>query len=453
VFLPIVFLLYAVLPNLAVRNALLVVASLVFYSYGEPVYVLLMIASTLFNYVFGRLVASGRGKKAWLAAAVVVNLGILGVFKYSGMVVEGLNVVFGTPFAAPTTGLPIGISFYTFQALSYVIDVYRKDVEPARNYFNILLYISFFPQLIAGPIVKYHDVDEQIRARSFSWNEAAAGMRRFSYGLAKKVLLANTCAVAADYLFSQPVASLNVLSAWTGAIAYMLQIYFDFSGYSDMAIGLGHMFGFTFQENFNYPYVSRSVQEFWRRWHISLSTWFKEYVYIPLGGNRRGKLRTVLNKIAVFFLCGLWHGANVTFIVWGLLHGALLMLEELVPAMKRMPRALGHIYTLLFVCLAFVIFRADTIGYAAGFIAKMFAGWDFSTASMVVAIRQLTPLFLATVVVACVAATPIKSLFETRLGSSRFGIASSYVLATVLLAVCFVFLSSGAYNPFIYFRF
>ena len=309
VFLPVVFLLYSVLPSIPVKNGLLIIASLLFYAYGEPKYVLLMIFSIVMNYLFGRLLDSEneRLRRMIVGLAVCVNLALLFVFKYLDMVLKTVNQISHSSIPMANLALPIGISFFTFQALSYVIDVYRRDVEAEKNLFHVMLYISFFPQLIAGPIVKYHDIQEQIRSRKTDSGEIAAGMRRFILGLAKKVLISNVMAVTADALFAAPMGEMNILSAWTAAIAYLFQIYFDFSGYSDMAIGMGRIFGFTFQENFRYPYISQSIQEFWRRWHISLSTWFKEYLYIPLGGNRKGKVRTCVNKLIVFFSTGLWH--------------------------------------------------------------------------------------------------------------------------------------------------
>ena len=457
IFLPVVFGLHLIIPSLLGKNILLIIASLLFYAYGEPIYVLLMIGSTIVNYVAGRLLGRFGKNRAVLAAAVIANLGMLVVFKYSAMVVDFVNGLLGTAIPVPELALPIGISFFTFQALSYVIDVYRGDVPAERNYLDVLLYISFFPQLIAGPIVKYHDIAAQIRDRRVTAAATAKGLRRFCIGLGKKVLIANNCAVAVDWLFAQAPGDLNVIAAWTAALAYLLQIYFDFSGYSDMAIGMGHMFGFTIKENFNYPYVSTSIREFWRRWHISLSTWFKEYLYIPLGGNRRGAARTMLNRVIVFFLCGLWHGASWTFVVWGLLHGAFMIFETAVPV-KKMPRAIGHIYALLVVCLTFVIFRADTLGQGFAIIGQMFCGWNFDNAAMVIALRQLTPVFLLAFTAGAIGAFPVREVAARWLGRQRAalshgGRALAYGASVLVLALCFLALSSGAYNPFIYFRF
>ena len=412
IFLPVVLALYYLLPTLRIRNVLLIIVSLLFYAYGEPVYVLLMIASIIINYIFGRLLgAENKKKRQWiLAIAVIINIGLLVVFKYLDMMVQTINQFSGSEIPLAGLALPIGISFFTFQALSYVIDVYRREVEPQKNLWNVMLYISFFPQLIAGPIVKYHDIQEQIDNRNTDVKEIAEGLRRFIIGLSKKVLISNTMAVTADALFASGAGELNILSAWIAAIAYMLQIYFDFSGYSDMAIGLGHMFGFRFLENFRYPYISSNIQEFWRRWHISLSTWFKEYLYIPLGGNRKGKARTCLNKMIVFFSTGLWHGANWTFVFWGLWHGVFLLFEQVCPV-KKLPKVLAHIYALLVVTLVVAVFgSAPLIPKAAE---------------------------------ACLARENLR----------KPAVYFSYIASFVLLILCMLSLSSGTYNPFIYFRF
>ncbi len=458
IFLPVVLALYYLLPTLRIRNILLIAVSLLFYAYGEPAYVLLMIASIIINYIFGRLLGTeNKKKRQWiLAIAVVINIGLLVVFKYLDMMVQTVNQLCGSEIPLVGLALPIGISFFTFQALSYVIDVYRREVEPQKNLWNVMLYISFFPQLIAGPIVKYHDIQEQIDNRNTDVKEIAEGLRRFIIGLSKKVLISNTMAVTADALFAAGAGELNILSAWIAAIAYMPQIYFDFSGYSDMAIGLGHMFGFRFLENFRYPYISSNIQEFWRRWHISLSTWFKEYLYIPLGGNRKGKARTCLNKMIVFFSTGLWHGANWTFVLWGLWHGVFLLFEQVCPV-KKLPKVLAHIYALLVVCVGFVMFRADTFGQGMFMIGTMFGGWEFSSLQMAIVWEQLTPIFLVTLVVAVFGSAPfIPKAAEACLARENLRKPAtyfSYMASFVLLILCMLSLSSGTYNPFIYFRF
>ena len=460
IFLPVVFVLYTIVPHLLFRNALLIVASLLFYAYGEPVYVLLMIFSSVLNYVSALLVSKEKNRKLFLIVSVLINLGMLAVFKYAGFFVETLNGIINTEIPVPQITLPIGISFFTFQALSYVVDVYRKNVPVQKNYFYVLLYITFFPQLIAGPIVKYRDVNEQIENRTQSIEKIALGLRRFIGGLAKKVIIANTMGRVADAVFTADESYLSIVTAWLGAIAYLFQIYYDFSGYSDMAIGLGHMFGFDFKENFNYPYGAVSVQDFWRKWHISLSTWFKEYLYIPLGGNRKGKARTVINRMIVFFSTGLWHGANWTFVLWGVYHGLFLLLEEFVPFIKKMPGILKHIYTLLVVTVGFVIFRAETIGQGFEFISNMFAGFNISDSSVSFALSQVTPWFMAVLGIAIICAAPIKPLTMkirnmdgTLTKSQRAVQIALYLLSFVLLAFCIMRLSGSSYNPFIYFRF
>lgn len=457
VFFPAVFLLYYLLPSMPAKNTLLIISSLLFYAYGEPVYVLLMAGSASLNYLYGLWIGRAGKKKPVLALAVGTNFLILGIFKYADMLIDTCNRLTGAQFPLIRVSLPIGISFFTFQALSYLIDVYRGQVKAQKNYAHMLLYISFFPQLIAGPIVKYHDIERQISNRTFDLEETAEGFRRFIVGLSKKVLLSNTAALAADAVFAAELAQVGALAAWIGAVSYLFQIYFDFSGYSDMAIGLGRMFGFTFQENFNYPYISCSVQEFWRRWHISLSTWFKEYLYIPLGGNRKGRARTYVNKLFVFFCTGLWHGADWTFVIWGLYHGLFLLMEGILPV-KRLPRALGHVYTMLVVCAGFVIFRADTLSQGAALIGKMFTGLPAGRDTMGFALQQINPLLVLVLVICLFASCPLKSLRSRLPGRwekilARVGNPSAYVCSIALLVLCMLSLSGGTYNPFIYFRF
>ena len=463
IFLPIVFLLNLVIRNIKFRNAILMVASLVFYAYGEPAYVLLMILSALWNYLLARGIAKGKGAKGFLVLAVCLNIGTLILFKYTGMLVQTFNTLTGLSIPVPQIRLPIGISFFTFQALSYVIDVYRGETEVQKNYFRLLLYISFFPQLIAGPIVKYRDISDQITDRTMTLDKAAEGLRRFVCGLAKKVLIANTMGRVADMMFASGTQELSILTAWLGAVCYLFQIYYDFSGYSDMAIGLGRMFGFTFKENFNYPYTAGSIQDFWRRWHISLSTWFKEYLYIPLGGNRKGKARTDLNKIFVFLMTGLWHGANWTFVIWGLWHGLFLLLEAHIPMLRKLPKGINKLYTLLVVVLGFVMFRADTISYGIGYIGRMFTFTTVSRVSISLALEQLTPWFIGILTAAIIGCGPIGKLsgsikehvLNGPLVQTKWKVVDLvlYFMAFLGLVFCMFRLSSGAYNPFIYFRF
>lgn len=454
IFLPVVFLLHLLLPGIRAKNGMLLLASLAFYAYGEPVYVILMIASAFVNYLSALLIGKNpAGKKAVMAVNVILNLGVLVLFKYTGFLAESVNTILGTAIPVPSIRLPIGISFFTFQAMSYVIDVYRGVTGAQKNFGKVLLYISFFPQLIAGPIVKYHDIAQEIENRTQTADGVTDGIRRFVVGLSKKVLISNTVGLVADTLFAADVSGLNAAAAWIGAVSYMLQIYFDFSGYSDMAIGLGEMFGFHFKENFNYPYISGSIREFWRRWHMSLSGWFQEYLYIPLGGNRKGKIRTVINKFIVFLCTGIWHGANVTFLFWGLYHGCFLMLEEIVPAIReeggKVKSFFQHIYTLLVVLIGFVFFRADSMHQGADWIKTMFTGFGSNTAAMSLALEQLTPLYLVTAAVGIVACCPVKMLVKKGRAYEAVTAAGSLVL----LLLCMLSLASGTYNPFIYFRF
>lgn len=453
VFLPVVFLVYSLLPSLRWKDLFLVAASLIFYAYGEPVYVLLMLFSSVLNYGLGLLApGGGRRAKAALSLAVILDLGILCVFKYTGFILENVNALFGVSIPIPAIVMPIGISFFTFQALSYVIDVYRGDVQAQKDYGKVLLYISFFPQLIAGPIVKYHDIEREIEDRRQTSQGVARGIRRFIIGLSKKVLIANTMGLAADYVFGLSAQGLHMASAWIGAVSYALQIYYDFSGYSDMAIGLGEMFGFHFRENFQYPYYGDSMQDFWRRWHISLSTWFKEYLYIPLGGNRKGTVRTYVNKFFVFFCTGLWHGAQWTFVLWGLIHGAFLILEDTVlPIKKCKIRWLRQTYTIVVAVLAFVVFRAENMAQAGTMFRMMFTGIGLTPENMSNCIRILDPLYLTTLCAALIGAVPVKRWLEEKDIAWMRG--CSYVVCMLLLFVCICRLSADAYNPFIYFRF
>ncbi len=446
-FLPVVYLAYCICPNLRVKNALLITASLFFYAFGEPVYIFLMIGSILANYCLARLIAaSEKWSKAALCVTVVFNIGMLVVFKYSALLIGTAAGMLRRTVTIPQLALPIGISFYTFQALSYCIDVYRDKALVQKNVWKLMLYISFFPQLIAGPIVKYHDISVQLSARCVTIEDTARGIQRFITGLAKKLLLANTMAYMVDTLYTTQLDFM--LTAWMAAVCYVFQIYYDFSGYSDMAIGLGRMFGFAFQENFRYPYISGSIQEFWRRWHISLSTWFKEYLYIPLGGNRKGEVRTMGNKLIVFMATGIWHGASWTFLVWGLFHGLFITLEyrNLIPLKNKV---FAHVYTMLVVVCGFVIFRADTIGQAVHILASMFTGVHVDAIERMLAARLLTPYNIVCLVAAVVFCAPVSEWVKGRVRHP----AVRYAVSLALLALCILNLASSSYNPFIYFRF
>ena len=449
-------------------NALLICASLLFYAWGEPVLLILLLTSVAANWLFGLGIAHGKGRKLLLAAAVVLNVGLLGVFKYAGFATDIVNGITGLSLPVPQIALPIGISFYTFQALSYVIDVYRNPRLVQKNGFRLLLYICFFPQLIAGPIVRYDDIAHQLKSRTLTLDGAMIGFRRLFIGLGKKILIADTLAVLVNVCFTDSVAHrLPVGFAWLGAIAYLLQIYFDFSGYSDMAIGMGHIFGFQFPENFNYPYASLGIKDFWRRWHITLSTWFREYLYIPLGGNRKGKGRMLLNQLIVFFCTGLWHGANLTFVVWGLYNGLFLILEsnDILPV-RRVKSTLGKIlvrfYTLLIVTVGFVLFRADNLTQANAYLGSMFAfGGDWFAWGDSSAWRQvlpcLTPYFFTILGLAVIGAAPltptIKRLCDRRPRLDGVAQRLSLVWSLILLALCAMSLAAGTYSAFIYFQF
>ena len=460
-FLPAVFLLHLVIRNQKARNLLLTLASLVFYAWGEPVYVLLLLGSAALNYGTGRLLAKQR--RGILALGIIVNIGLLAVFKYAGFLVQSLNALLpeaiGLP--VPALSLPIGISFYTFQSLSYLIDVYRGETAPQKNFFSLLLYISFFPQLIAGPIVKYHDIERQITERSLTAEGMSRGLMRFSLGLAKKVLLANTLALAADGLYALPPEELGTLGAWLAAVSFLLQLYFDFSGYSDMAIGLAGLFGFSIRENFNYPFISSSCSEFWRRWHISLNSWFREYLYFQLGGSRKGKARTLLNLWIVFFLTGLWHGAAWTFVVWGLYHGFFIILERfgLVPFVKN--KVLGTVYTAGVMVIGFIFFRADTLSQAVRVIAACFGYGAQGGAAYALLSGFASPYFLLIFGLALLFSTPVvRILWRKGCAAGRkkeradlLIRGGAMLLSLLLLLLCLMQLASDSYDPFIYFRF
>ena len=457
-FLPVVFILHTVIRNTTARNVLLIAASLIFYAWGEPVYVVLLLASILINYLLGRFV---WGRKPVLVAAVIVNLAFLIVFKYAGFIVQSINAIPFISLKEPKISMPIGISFYTFQAMSYVIDTYRDERKRPGSFLDVMLYVCLFPQLVAGPIVKYNSVREQLQDRQVSAEGVASGIQRFIVGLSKKMLIANVMAVAVDRMFALDMAQLDMASAWVGAVCYMLQIYFDFSGYSDMAVGMGKMFGFTFPENFDYPYTACSIRQFWKKWHISLTSWFREYLYFPLGGNRKGRARTLFNRFFVFLCTGIWHGADWTFVVWGIYHGVLTMLETVLVKDKKdknagkeadsarsVIRVLGHIYTLLAVMIGFVIFRADSMRQAVHFIASMFSFGATAVGTMT-AVSVMSPLFIITLIIAAVACTPVLRMLPKNAVTRLLGM----VLTIILYMLCIMEIAAGSYNPFIYFRF
>lgn len=458
IFLTSVYILYSIIPTVRAKNILLLVFSIAFYTYGEPKAVILMIISIIMNYVFGlSMKETNKSRKTVLVISIASNLLMLGIFKYAGFGAEMLDRLPFLSVSIPNIALPIGISFYTFQAMSYVIDAYKEPKYIQKSFYRLALYITFFPQLVAGPIVKYYDFADQIDNRKTTPEKTAQGIRRFITGLSKKLLIANTMALTADFVYGLETEKLTFPLAWLGAVSYMLQIYFDFSGYSDMAIGLGSMFGFDFRENFNYPYISGSMQEFWRRWHISVSTWFKEYLYIPLGGNRKGKVCTALNKLFVFFCTGLWHGASLNFIVWGLLNGAFMMLESYkIINTEKWFKPFRHIYALSVTVIAFVFFRADTIPSACRFIGKMFSPSHNNAESTAIFLQQLTPMYIIIFIFACIFSMPVWQTAGRKIKSEKIlsaGETCSYIVSLLLLIVCILTLSSASYNPFIYFRF
>lgn len=477
-FLPVTLFAYLLVPG-RFRNFILLFFSLLFYAWGETGYVFLMIASVVFNHYFAILIYSYASrpdktglKKTLLFTAIIFNLGLLCFFKYANFFADNLNLLLeGSGFKPATLSpvhLPIGISFFTFQALSYVIDVYRSEVKPQQRWVNSALYISLFPQLIAGPIVRYHDIANQLSERKLRLEQFMSGIHRFVIGLGKKVLIANTVGDIADQIFNIPAFNLTTPVAWIGIAAYTLQIYFDFSGYSDMAIGLGRMFGFKFPENFNYPYISKSIREFWRRWHISLSTWFRDYLYLPLGGSRVSFFRTYMNLLIVFFLCGLWHGASWNFVIWGLYHGLFLILERLkfLVFLKGLPRVIKHGYVIFIIMIGWVFFRAENISSAMSYLMALFGqakgtGLEYSAA------QYLKPDFCTAFIVGIIASAPVFPLmmkwysrFEKRMRAGTSAVLCGNAMTIIEMAVIYSILffsaaalASGTHNPFIYFRF
>ena len=453
-FLPIVLIVYFLVPK-AAKNAVLLVSSLVFYAWGEPKYVFLMIATIALFYFCGLAIGKAEKqswKKFWLIVSVVISLALLAVFKYADFFVDSFNKATGLSIPLLRLALPIGISFYTFQCLSYTVDVYRGNAQVQKNPISFGAYVALFPQLIAGPIVRYVDVARELENRTHSWEKISEGLRRFIIGLAKKILIANTLGELTNLFRVSDEKS--VLFYWIYAIAFSLHIYFDFSGYSDMAIGLGKVFGFHFIENFDYPYMSKSIAEFWRRWHMSLGSWFRDYVYIPLGGNRVGKWRWVFNVLVVWMLTGMWHGAAWTFIIWGLLYALFLLLEKWIPALTKMPTVLRRIYTLLVVMLGFVLFNAADLKEALTDIGGLvgIGGVPLVSAETLYYLRS----YAVVLVLGLVGATPLVKNTFTRLAGGKLSkvmaIAEPVVLIALLI-LCTAYLVDGSFNPFLYFRF
>ena len=453
VFLPVLMAIYFAVPSkyIKARNIVLLVFNLIFYAYGEPKNCLVMIVSIFMNYLFGVLVDKHRENekqaKFWVFVAVLFNIGILIYFKYLEFIVENISSLFNAEITVQTILKPIGISFFTFQGLSYVIDVYRGITNCQKSLFSVALYISLFPQLVAGPIVRYETIADEIDNRESNSADMAEGIRRFMVGFAKKLILANAIGQVADAFFNSPISSLSVVGAWMGPIAYAFQIYFDFSAYSDMAIGLGKIFGFHFCENFNYPYISQSITEFWRRWHISLSTWFRDYVYIPLGGNRCSKLRHLFNIFVVWLLTGIWHGAKWKFIFWGIYFGVILILEKtiILKYLKKAWRPIRHIYALILIVIGWAIFRAHDMGYFFGMLKTMF----FVNGNPILNDKTIYNLleFKYAIIICAIASLPLKDYILVKNEKTK------YVLSFAVFIVAIVCMLSNSFNPFIYFRF
>ncbi len=490
VFLPIVIIGYYLVPKPA-KNMFLLICSLFFYAWGEPVYVLIMLASIAYNYLFGMFIANTRQDKLWMIISVVVNLLVLGVFKYSGFFIENIDKVIPNLLHVPDIALPIGISFYTFQGMSYCIDVYRDKEMVQKNPVNLALYIAMFPQLIAGPIVRYSDIRTELTGRSHNAEMFSEGAGRFIIGLSKKAILANTLGAVATNIMSEDLQTMGAGVAWIGAVFYTLQIYFDFSGYSDMAIGLGKIFGFHFSENFNYPYISKSIREFWRRWHISLSSWFRDYLYIPLGGSRRGNV--YLHLLIVFLATGIWHGAAWGFVLWGLWHGFFIIAERVVSNHKNngsktksgiqgpacIKKILGWIYTMLVVVVGWVLFALVSVRKTAQYLMVMF-GMQKNAFVAYSPSYYLDKKTICIFVIALFACVPWKQVWRKwegndkaenekieneKIGNDKLrkgnrtltqtpvGMIGQKIVLLLLLVLCFVFIITGSYNPFIYFRF
>ena len=464
-FLPFVLLVYHIVPK-KFKNFILLLFSLGFYTWGEKELVILIILSAIVDYSSALIISSGK-RKLGLLISIVFNVSILLYFKYSNFVFTNLadvlhnfNISLQNANKFSDVILPLGISFYTFQTMSYTIDVYRGIVKPSRNFINFATYVTLFPQLIAGPIVRYKSIEKELVDRKVSVQLFSEGVERFIIGLAKKMIIANNCAFLADGIFNAQTDEISAFIAWLGAVAYGLQIYFDFSGYSDMAIGLGKMFGFNFPENFNYPYISKSIQEFWKRWHITLSTWFKDYLYISLGGNRNGNIRTYINLFIVFLITGLWHGANWTFIVWGLFHGLFLIIERIgfKKVLQKLPNFVSHFYLVIIVIFSWVIFRSNTIFDALNYFKSMFnfqTETNFEFLSFYASKEVIMALLVALIFSTSFYKYFTNHLYTLKIHERHFKILSVFKLLflLIILMVSFTYIATDSYNPFIYFRF
>ena len=455
-FLPVTLLIYYALP-FRFKNLILFLSGLLFYSWGEPVYVLIMILSTMIDYFAGRVMdkfdSSNKIRKAALIVSVVMNLSLLGVFKYSGMIAESINSVFGLSFNNPNLPLPIGISFFTFQSMSYTIDLYRRNISVQKNFVKFAAFVTMFPQIVAGPIVLYNDVAKELESRKIDFNEISNGISVFICGLCKKVLIANSVGELWTNVKAMDYSSIPAATSWLGIIAFTLQIYFDFSGYSDMAVGLGKMLGFNFPKNFDYPYTSKTVSEFWRRWHITLGGWFKSYVYFPLGGSKKGTAKTIRNLLIVWALTGIWHGASWNFAIWGLYYGIILILEKFIFAkiINKLPNFVTRIYTLFFVVIGWIIFEISSPAAEIDFILSMFgaSGVIFDTATL-----NILHNYLFTIIVAGVVATglPLK-IWKKISDKIIISDALSLVAEAAGMVASVAYLVDASYNPFLYFNF
>ena len=458
-FLPVVMAVYYMVPGRG-KNIVLLIASLFFYAWGEPIYVVLMILSILFNYFCGRDIQANaedsRKARLSLAFVVAVNILILGFFKYYGFILDTVNSILPTDIPYRELPLPVGISFYTFQAISYLADIYREKAQPQKNILYFALYISMFPQLIAGPIVRYEDIEAQLKNRKISIRRLGQGAVLFIIGLAKKVIIANTAGAVFDQIAGVPASSLSMLTAWLGTFSYAFQIYFDFSGYSDMALGLGKMFGFEFKKNFDYPYISESITEFWRRWHISLSTWFREYVYIPLGGNRCSVSRNIFNLMVVWTLTGMWHGAAWNFIAWGVYYGVILVMEKYVwgASLDRLPGVVRHSYTIILVLIGWVFFFSPSLGYALRYLASMVgggAGIVDSKGAFLLFTHWL--LYLLAVLGSSALGLRLVNAVPRMIRNEKAKAAAASIIYMGIFAISVAFLVTDTFNPFLYFRF
>ena len=437
------------------RNIILLIFSLVFYAWGEPIYITLLLISSVVDYVNGRALEHFEGQRAkqrvFLCISIIVNLSLMGIFKYAGLFIDTLNTVFSLNITNPEIELPLGISFFTFQTMSYSIDVYRNDVKAEHNFIDYMTYVCMFPQLVAGPIVRYQDISKELSDRKVTFDDFSNGMTRFLFGLFKKVLIANQIGSLWDYVYA--TESRSAALAWLGLIAFSLQIYFDFSGYSDMAIGMGKMIGFNYLENFNYPYICQSISDFWRRWHMSLSVWFRDYVYISLGGNRKGKARQILNLMIVWALTGFWHGASWNFLLWGVYFGVILSIEKLTKLPEKLPIILRHIYSIFLVLIGWMIFAIEDMSKLKAYAMQLFGSQGIASSEFLYQINN----YLSIILIGILLSVPIYPYIKQKaqkntLVCSATG-AVGCIVAAVLVVVCISMLVADSYNPFLYFRF